>query len=227
MKKTSDELKSFFAQEISTSAVNVATSINDTMNRKFDQLINRLNEIDIRLNETKTLAENNTNRLEQLEEEIKITNLRLEEYSTKIEQLEELVDDQITRNARSTLIIRSVKFKLCNKNSWKDAENILATTLCTQLGWNKDHFPHDIERAHCGNYKNPNSPIYAKFLSWKVVQDVLESIVKANREGKITIFASQKYSKKAQDRMNSLLQKRNEFKEDEVRKRAMLSFWEH
>ena len=33
LKKMSDELKSFFAQEISASAV--TTSINDTMNRKF------------------------------------------------------------------------------------------------------------------------------------------------------------------------------------------------
>ena len=63
------------------SAVNVTTSINDTMNRKFDQLNNRLNMIDTRVNETKTLAENNTNRLQQLEEESKITNLRFEEYS--------------------------------------------------------------------------------------------------------------------------------------------------
>ena len=104
LKKMSDELKSFFAQEISASAVNVTTSINDTMNRKFDQLNNRPNEIDIRVNESKTLAENNTNKLEQLEEESKITNLRLEEYSRKIEQLEELADDQINRNACSTLI---------------------------------------------------------------------------------------------------------------------------
>ena len=81
LKKMSDELKSFFAQEISASAVNVTTSINNMMNRKFNQL----NEIDIRVNETKTLAENNTNRLVQLEEESKITNLRLEEYSRKIE----------------------------------------------------------------------------------------------------------------------------------------------
>ena len=73
----SDELKSFFAQEISASTVNVTTSINDTMNRKFDQLNNRLNDIDIRVNESKTLAEYNTNRLEQIEEESKITNLRL------------------------------------------------------------------------------------------------------------------------------------------------------
>ena len=68
------------------------------MNRKFDQLNNRLNMIDTRVNETKTLAENNTNRLQQLEEESKITNLRFEEYSIKIEQLEELVDDQINQN---------------------------------------------------------------------------------------------------------------------------------
>ena len=83
LKKMSDELKSCFAQEISASAINVTTSINDTMNRTFDQLNNRLNEIDIRVNETKALAENNTNRLEQLEEESKIANLGLEKYSRK------------------------------------------------------------------------------------------------------------------------------------------------
>ena len=77
---------------------------------------------------------------------------------------------------------------------------------------------HNIERAHHGNYKNLNSPIYTKFLSWKVVQAKLESIIKANREGKITKFASQKYFKVVQDQMNSLLLKRKEFKEDEVRK---------
>ena len=104
LKKMSDELKLFFAQEISAGAVNVTTSANDTMNRKFNQLNYRLNETDIRVNETKALPENNTNRLEQLEEERKITNLRLEEYSRKIEQLEDFVDEQINRNARSTLI---------------------------------------------------------------------------------------------------------------------------
>ena len=197
MKKMADELKSFFAQKISASAVNVTTSINDTVNRKFDQLNNRLNEIDTRVNQTKTSAENNTNRLEQLEEESKITNLRLEEYSRKIEQLEELAGDQINQNARSTLIIRGVNFNLRDERSWNDTGNVLETTLCTQFGWNKDHFAHNIERAHCGNYKNPNYLIYAKSLSWKVSQSILESIIKANREGKITIFASQKYFKKS------------------------------
>ena len=66
--------------------------------------------------------------------------------------------------------------KSCNGN-----ENILATTLCTKFGWNKDQFAHDIERAHRRNYKNLNSLIYVKFLYWKVAQAVLGSIIKANR----------------------------------------------
>ena len=65
MKKMTDELKSFFAQDISASAVNITTGINDTMNRKFNQLNNNLNEIDTRVNQAKTLPENNTSRLEQ------------------------------------------------------------------------------------------------------------------------------------------------------------------
>ena len=62
LKKMSDELKSFFAQEISASAFNFTTSISDTINRKFDQLNNRLNETDIRVDETKALAKNNKDR---------------------------------------------------------------------------------------------------------------------------------------------------------------------
>ena len=125
--------------------MNVTTSINDTINRNFDQLNNRLNEIGTRVNKTKTLAENNPSRLEQLEEESKITNLNLEEYSRKIEHLEELVDDQTNRNACSTLIICAVKFNFRNGKSWNNTKNVLATTLCTQFGWNKDQFTHNIE----------------------------------------------------------------------------------
>ena len=70
IKKMTDELRLFSAQKISANAVNVTTGINDTTDRKFDQPKNRLYEIDTRVNETKTLAENNTSRSEQLEEKI-------------------------------------------------------------------------------------------------------------------------------------------------------------
>ena len=38
------------------------------MNREFDQLNNKLNQIDTRVSEAKNLEENNTSRLEQLED---------------------------------------------------------------------------------------------------------------------------------------------------------------
>ena len=127
LKKMSDEQKSFFAQEISVSAVNVTTSINDTMNRKFNQLNNRLNEIDIRVNESKTFSRKQY-------KQIRAIRRRKEDYKIEVrrifqkDQLEELVDDQINQNACSTLIICGVKFNLCNEKSWNDTENVLATT---------------------------------------------------------------------------------------------------
>ena len=57
-----------------------------------------------------------------------------------------------------------------------------------------------------------------KFLSRNIAQGVWETIIEANMEGEITIFDSQKYSKKVLGRMNALLPKKKEFKEDEVRK---------
>ena len=44
--------------------------------------------------------------------------------------------------------------------------------------------------------KKPNSPIYVKFISWKVSQVLLDSIIRANRSRKTNISASQKYSDK-------------------------------
>ena len=46
----------------------------------------------------------------------------------------------------------------------------------------------------------------------------MTSIISANRAGKLNIFASQKYSKKIQDKMNSQLLKHKEFKQGEDKK---------
>ena len=55
-------------------------------------------------------------------------------------------------------------------------------------------------------------------MSWKVAQNVMTSIISANRVGKLNIFACQKYSKKIQDKMNSQLLTRKEFKQYEDKK---------
>ena len=56
-----------------------------------------------------------------------------------------------------------------------------------------------------------------KFISWKVSQAVLDSIIGANKSRQTIISASQKYSDKVQKRMNRLLITRRKFKNDEER----------
>ena len=75
-------------------------------------------------------------------------------------------------------------------------------------------------KEHTGDYKNPNLPIYEKFISWKVSQAALDSIIRVNRSRQTNISASQNYSGKVQKRMNKLLITRKEFKNDEEK-----SFW--
>ena len=71
-------------------------------------------------------------------------------------------------------------------------------------------------KEHTGYYKNPNSPIYVKFISWKVLDigSIRYSIIRANKSRQINISASQKYSDKVQKKMNILITRR-EFKNDE------------
>ena len=92
---------------------------------------------------------------------------------------------------------------------------MLSSFLCRLFGWNPNQFLSDTERAHRGDYKNPNSPIYVRFISWKVSQAVLGSIIRANRSRRTNISTSQKYSDKVQKRINRLLVTKKEFKNDD------------
>ena len=90
----------------------------------------------------------------------------------------------------------------------------MSSSLCGLLGWNPNQFLSDIERAHRVDYKNFNSPIYVKFISWNVSRTVLDSIIRANRSRQTNTSASQKYSDKVQKRMGRSLITRIEFKND-------------
>ena len=92
---------------------------------------------------------------------------------------------------------------------------MLSSSLCRLFGWNPNQFLSEIDRANRGDYKNPNSPIYVKFISWKVSLAVLDSIIRTNRSRQTNISASQMYSDKVQKRTNRLLITSREFKNDE------------
>ena len=109
------------------------------------------------------------------------------------------------------LVIRDVE-KENQEKTWNNTLHMLSTSPWGLFGWNPNQFISDIERAHRGDYKNPKSPIYVKFISWKVSHAVLDSIIRANRSKQTNISASQKFSDKFQKRMNRLLITRREFK---------------
>ena len=76
------------------------------------------------------------------------------------------------------VVIRGIK-KENQEKSWNNTSYVLSSSLYGLVGWNPNQFLSDIERAHRGDWKNPNSPIYVKFISWKVSQAVLDSIIGA------------------------------------------------
>ena len=89
----------------------------------------------------------------------------------KIHELEENNEDQINKNSRDTPVIRDIK-KENQEKTWNNTSQVLSSSAFGFFGWNPNQFFSDIERAHKGEYKNPNSPIYVKFISWKVSQVV-------------------------------------------------------
>ena len=100
------------------------------------------------------------------------------------------------QSVHSILIIYGVAFNLPNQKSWNDTENVLGRPVLKQY-----------RKGRQWNYKNLNCPIHIRFLSCKIAQGILESIIESNREGKITIITKERKEKKER-----------KFKEDEVRK---------
>ena len=93
---------------------------------------------------------------------------------------EKKTEDQINRNSRDTLVIRDIK-KENQEKTWNNTLHVFFSSLYGLFGWNPYQFLSDIKGEHKVDYKNANSPIYVRFISWKVSQAVLGSIIRANR----------------------------------------------
>ena len=89
---------------------------------------------------------------------------KLVEQAKKGCELEESIEDHDKRNSRDTLVIGDIK-KENQEKKWNNTSHVLSSSLCGLFGWNPNQFLSDTERAHTGDYKSPNSPIYVKFIS--------------------------------------------------------------
>ena len=215
MKEISEDLKSFPTSEMENNAKKITEKIIEKMDTKFDELSTRIETIDRKAEAAETLAKQNQNNISDLTSESTALQEKLVEQAKKIRELEESIEDQVNRKFRDTPAIRSIKRKIKRKQRITLHAHVLSSSLCGFLRWNPNQFLSDIKRAHRGDNKNLNSPIYVKFISWKASQAVLDSIIRANRSRQTNISASQKYSGKVQKRMDRLLITRREFKSDE------------
>ena len=93
MKHLVDDLKQFFAREIAT--------VNENMNKKFDELTQKLQEMDRKVSETIKLAEDNKRHIDYLVQKKGSLSTKVENRTEGISQLKEQIEDQIKRNARN------------------------------------------------------------------------------------------------------------------------------
>ena len=173
--------------------------------------------MDRKVSQTTKLAEENKRQIDYLVQERDSMSTKVEEQDRRISQLEEQIEDQINRNTRNTLVFRGIKRKNSEK-TWNDTENVLANTL----------FVVTLAGSKISLYMTPTESIeeHIKTLIYLYTSNICHGKLPKmwwpasflQISGKLNIFASQKYSKKIQDKMNSQLLKRKEFKQDEDKK---------
>ena len=194
MKQTSEDLKSFHSKEIENNAKKRTEKIIENMSTKFDKLSTRIETI----NRKAEAANHYPNKIiSKLLRKSSVLQEKLVEQMKKICDFDENIEDKVNKNYRDTLVIRQVK-KENQEKTWNNTSCVLCSSFCGLFGWNENQFLSDIERAHSGNYKNPNPPTYVKFILWNISQTVLDSIIRANISRQTNTSASQKYFHKVQ-----------------------------
>ena len=180
MKQIFEDLKSFPTKEMKNNAKKMTEKIIEKMNTKSDELSTRIETIDKKAEAAESLAEQNQNNICNLASQSTALQEKLAEQAKKMYESEKKTEVQINRNSRDTLVIRDIK-KENQEKTWNNTLHVFFSSLYGLFGWNPYQFLSDIKGEHKVDYKNANSPIYVRFISWKVSQAVLGSIIRANR----------------------------------------------
>ena len=184
--------------------VDIVTQINS----KIDSLIADVDLIRETANKADTQATANANEIQLLKSEISALHVANK-------ALETLLEDQVNRGMRSTLIFKGIKEE--ENETWEQSEHLLIDVINRHMKTEPKTTVNMIERAHRGRASaNPTGPrhIYAKFHSWKDSERIkteFGNIVK--QHPKIGIRVEQMFSEKLTKRRNVALVKRKELLE--------------
>ena len=113
------------------------------INTKFDELKADIEMVRLAAERAESLAKANQNEIDEMKSEI----AKLNDANT---HLNALLDDQINRNMRTTLIFKGIKEE--KDEGWEQTEDRLVDVLSRHLNLNKDNLKGMIERAHRGKH---------------------------------------------------------------------------
>ena len=210
-----DGIKEYLKNQIDLIKTEYDQKISE-LTTKINNLIEDKNKTKLNKNEDGTdEGGENENMMEKFEE----LTQKIDNQVNKLKTLKDDQEMQIDRNLRSTLIFRNIKF---NRDTEYDANrtiDILATAVnshCPELGI--EYFKGAVERGHrnfkpdriiTNRNKDSQPSISVKFLSWRDSNNILSSIIKANKDRKLTnIVVSQQFSKGTTRRRNAALERR-------------------
>ena len=174
---------------MSTNHFEELKSLMTGMNEKIDFLRDDIQSINAKVND-------HDREIIRLSDENAMLKDEAAKRDKKILELEVLMEDQINRSLRETLIFRNIKKKPTEK-TWDDARAVLSDLIAKHCDISYNDVVDVMDRAHCG--KTPSRPeqppnIYVKFNSWQDSQYIKNEIIKVNKAGKNFINVSQMLS---------------------------------
>ena len=127
--------------------------LKDTLLGRLNSIEKSISHLDAKVNETTKIAIAASERAEELEERIKEgeneqSDIRdkHDQQNKRIEELEALLDDQINRSMRSTLVFKGIEG---NERSWSETTAILAKTISSmERTITEEKVVAMVDRAH-------------------------------------------------------------------------------
>ena len=178
-----------------------------------------------------------------LQNEVTALKYRTEQLEAKLntqenvnESISKLLDDQVNRNLRKTLIFRGIQGNY--NESWSKTSNKLAKFL-SDIDQNHLRFGdilHDIDRAHRPNENNETDrngqsstpPIFVQFNTWKAAQYYMHQVIdynkKSRNEAAVSVYVDQMYSKELTERRKKAIDLRKQRRTDGDKSKMLVKF---
>ena len=236
-----DHFETLFTKLFDKLSEKLNKDIMDNINKQFDGLhkkIDKINNLAVEAKKKSTWCENEiinikseysektsvlTVKNDELQSKISDMEQVIEKLKTSIKENETLLEDQVNRSCRKTLIFKGIpEITNSKKETWEETKVSLSRAISKVMKnvSTEDAF-NMIERCHRGTSSKTKArsstpkPIFACFHSWKDSNNILNEFSALSRKKKSNgVFVDQKYGEKTTTLRNEALKERKSLKDE-------------